>query len=56
MVVGICTTMIGWKLPEVSLMFPALAMVNAVLFHIGPTLLQGRFSPGVITAVLFSCR
>ena len=51
-VAGICTAMIGWKLPEVSLMFPALALVNAVLFHIGPTLLQRRFSPSVITAVL----
>jgi hypothetical protein len=33
-------------------MFPALALVNAVVFHIGPTLLQRRFSPGLITAVL----
>ena len=51
-VAGICTAMVGWRLPEVSLMFPALALVNAVLFHILPTLLQRRFSPGVITAVL----
>jgi hypothetical protein len=51
-VAGICTAMVGWKLPEVSLMFPALALVNGVVFHIGPTLLQRRFSPGVITAVL----
>ncbi len=51
-VAGICTAMIGWRLPEVSLMFPALALVNAVLFHIGPTLVQRRFSPGTITAVL----
>src|SRR5215208_7841170 len=28
--------------PVVSLMFPALALVNTVLFHIGPTLLQRR--------------
>ena len=51
-VAGICTAMVGWKLPEVSLMFPALALVNGVVFHVGPTLLQRRFSPGVITAVL----
>jgi tryptophan-rich sensory protein len=43
--------MIGWQLPEVSLMFPALALVNALLFHIGPTLVQRHFSPGTITAV-----
>ena len=51
-VVGICTAVIGWRLPEVSLTFPALALVNALLFHIGPTLVQRRFSPGTITAVL----
>jgi hypothetical protein len=26
--------------------------VNGLVFHVGPTLLQRRFSPGVITAVL----
>ena len=51
-VAGICTAMIGWQLPEVSLMFPALALVNALVFHIGPTLVQRRFSPGTISAVL----
>ena len=51
-VAGICTAMMGWQLPEVSLMFPALALVNALLFHIGPTLVQRRFSPGTISAVL----
>ena len=44
--------MIGWRLPEVSLTFPTLALVNALLFHIGPTVVQRRFSPGTITAVL----
>ncbi len=48
---GICTAMIGWQLPQISLTFPALAIVNALLFHIGPTLVQRRFSPGTITAV-----
>ena len=51
-VAGISTAMIGWRLPEVSLMFPALALINALFFHIGPTLVQRRFSPGTITAVL----
>jgi Protein of unknown function with HXXEE motif len=54
-VAGICTAMIGRQLPEVSLMFPALALVNALLFHIGPTLVQRRFSPGTITAVFLFC-
>lgn len=51
-VAGISTAMIGWRLPEVSLMFPALALINALFFYIGPTLVQRRFSPGTITAVL----
>ncbi len=51
-VLGLCTAAIGWTMPEVSLMFPALALINAVFFHIGPTILQRRFSPGLITATL----
>ena len=37
-VTGISTAMIGWRLPEVSLTFPALALINSLFFHIGPTL------------------
>jgi hypothetical protein len=44
--------MIGWRLPEVSLTFPALALINSLFFHIGPPLVQRRFSPGTITAAL----
>lgn len=51
-VTGISTAMIGWRLPEASLMFPALALINSLFFHIGPTLVQRRFSPGTITAAL----
>ncbi len=51
-VAGVCTAMVGWRLPEVSLAFPALALINAVFFHIGPTVLRRRFSPGSITAVV----
>ncbi len=50
-VAGVCSAMVSWRLPEVSLTFPALALINAVFFHIGPTALQRRFSPGLITAV-----
>jgi len=44
--------MIGWRLPEVSLTFPALTLINSLFFHIGPTLVQRRFSPGTIIAAL----
>jgi hypothetical protein len=51
-VVGISAAMVRWRLPEVSLAFPALALVNAMLSHIGPTIGQRLFSPGLITAVV----
>lgn len=51
-VLGIGAAAVAWRLPAVSLMFPALALINGIFFHIGPTLAQGRFSPGTITAVL----
>ncbi len=51
-VAGVCSAMVGWRLPEISLAFPALALINAVFFHIGPTVLQRRFSPGLLTAVV----
>lgn len=31
-VVGICSGMIGWKLAPISLIFPALAFINAIFF------------------------
>ncbi len=43
--------MVGWRMPEASLAFPAVALVNGVFAHIGPTVIQRRFSPGTITAV-----
>jgi hypothetical protein len=41
---------IGWKKPTLSLVIPAATLVNGVGFHILPTLLQNRVSPGVYTA------
>jgi hypothetical protein len=46
------TAMIGWRFPEVSLSSPASLLINGVFFHILPTLVQQRFSPGTITAVV----
>ena len=47
---GICCAMVGWQLPSFALMFPALQLINAIFFHIGPTIIQKQISPGVITA------
>ena len=35
-VFGFSAGMIGWKLPDVSLMFPAFALTNAIFFHLLP--------------------
>lgn len=42
----------GWRRPALSLVIPAATLVNAVFFHILPTILQRRVSPGVYTATL----
>ena len=52
MVMAIAAAMIGWRSAEVSLLLPASLLANAIFFHILPTIVQGRFSPGTITAVV----
>lgn len=53
-VAGVCAAMVGWKLPCFALLLPALQLINGLGFHIFPTLIQKRFSPGVLSAtVLF---
>ena len=38
--------------PMLALAFPAVMLINATFFHVGPFLVtRGRFSPGLITAV-----
>lgn len=43
---------VGWSRPALSLIIPAATLVNAVFFHILPTVLQNQVSPGVYTATL----
>src|SRR6185436_5937893 len=43
---------IGWNRPTLSLVIPAATLVNAIFFHILPTIVQSRVSPGVYTAAL----
>ena len=43
---------VGWQRPALSLVIPSATLVNAVFFHILPTLVQGRVSPGLYTATL----
>jgi hypothetical protein len=52
-VAAFCFARIGWRRrPALSLVIPAATLVNAVFFHILPTVVQHRVSPGVYTAAL----
>jgi hypothetical protein len=42
---------VGWKQPMLSLIIPGATLVNGVFFHILPTVLQNKISPGVYTAI-----
>jgi hypothetical protein len=52
LVLGFCCAMIGWWMPPIALMFPALMIINGLFFHILPALTQRRFTPGLFTAIL----
>lgn len=41
----------GWRRPALSLVIPSATLVNAVFFHILPTIVRSRVSPGIYTAV-----
>jgi hypothetical protein len=42
----------GWRRPAVSLIIPTATLVNALVFHIAPTIIQQQVSPGLYTAIL----
>lgn len=50
-VLGICFAVVGWKLPWFGLGLPALMLINAIFFHVLPTIVTRVYSPGVFTAV-----
>lgn len=43
---------VGWRRPALTLVIPSATLVNAVFFHILPTIVQRRESPGTWTAAL----
>lgn len=49
---ALLTAPVGWRSPTLSLVIPSATLVNAVFFHILPTLVQGRIAPGTYTACL----
>lgn len=52
-VVGVVAVAIAPEYPAIALGFPGLMLINATFMHVFPFILKrGRFSPGLITAVL----
>jgi hypothetical protein len=52
-VLGIVAAETASVWPAIALGFPALMLINATFFHLAPVIwTRGRFSPGVITALL----
>jgi len=51
-VLGVSCAEVGWRLPEFSLIYPALMVINAIFFHLAPTLIYKRYSPGLLTALI----
>lgn len=51
-VTGACAATVGWHVTAFALILPALQLINGIFFHIIPTIVKGRFSPGVITSVI----
>lgn len=43
---------VGWRRPELSLIMPAVVIVNAVAFHLGFSIIWWRYSPGTVSALL----
>ena len=52
MFIAIAAVMVGWKLPAFGLIIVVLMLINGIFFHILPTIIQRKISPGVITAVI----
>jgi hypothetical protein len=51
-VLGIVAAEVGWRLPALSLAYPALMVINAIFFHVLPFVITKKYSPGLFSAVL----
>jgi hypothetical protein len=52
LVFGLAAAEVGWKAPAFALSFAALVLINAVFFHILPSMQARHPNPGCFTAVL----
>lgn len=51
-ILGICCSVVGFSCPVFAYLFVGLATVNALVAHIGTTIIKRKFSPGVITSIV----
>jgi hypothetical protein len=51
-VLGVSAAAVGWRAPGFALAFPAVLIIDAVLFHVVPSVQASRPNPGMITATL----
>lgn len=49
-VMAVLFARMGWRQPELSLIIPSATLINAIFFHILPTIIQSRASPDIYTA------
>jgi hypothetical protein len=45
-------SVIGWRKPELSLIMPAIVIVNAFFFHLAFSIIWRSYSPGTLSALL----
>jgi hypothetical protein len=51
-VIGISAAAVGWRAPAFALAFPAAILVNALFFHLLPSVQARRPNPGFFTAMI----
>ena len=52
-VLGVVAANLAEVAPALALSYPALVLINGILFHIVPVIVtRGRFSPGLFTAII----
>lgn len=51
-VAAVLLARVGWRQPALTLVIPVATLVNATAFHIIPTIIERRVSPGVYTAAI----
>lgn len=50
---GILMAAVGWRAPAFSLMYPILSMMNVIGVHLLMTIKYRKYSPGLLTGVVF---